>query len=374
MTGHVQAVNAISENDRATPYYARLDGLRGLAVIGVLLEHFTYSPIIRDWSPGMIGVRTFFVLSGFLITSILLRDRQKPYDRSQLAVNFYWKRFVRLAPALVVAVAVLALLDLADMRHSWWVHLLYLSNFQIAHVQYWIDAGHFWSLAVEEQFYLLWFPIVVLAPRKWLLPVIIAAIVVSPLYRTLIPLGMNEFKNVLLPGQIDSLAFGALVAYARVTPNLRWLDQLFASAWLLGLSIVATLVLSSPVGFSGYITWPLAPLCIALAAACMVRACTDPGKNWLAWMEHPILVRVGVISYGIYVYHYFVPQVMYAYAPPGLTEFLTSDTSTKMLRSFIWLVVTIVVAELSWRLLEKPALRLKTLSSPARGKSRAVPS
>lgn len=341
-------------------YFPRLDGLRGLAVIAVLIEHFTYAEIVRGWDPGMVGVRTFFVLSGFLITAILIGERGQDASRRSQAAGFYWRRFVRLSPAMFAAVGILYILDVAQMRESWWVHLLYLSNFQIAHVGYWIPAGHFWSLSVEEQFYLLWFPLVVLAPKRWLVPAIMLFIIGAPLYRLMIPLGMSEFYNVLLPGQVDSLAWGALVAVARVQGSLAWVYRLLGDRRVLWASLGVTLFLLNPYINVGPVAWPLTPAMVSISAACLVVSCIEGRDRTFAWFANPLLMHVGAISYGIYVYHYFVPQVIFTHFN-DLALWLDSSIWTKLLRTLIWTAATFVVAEISWRFMERPALKLKSL-------------
>jgi len=341
-------------------YFPRLDGLRGLAVLAVLIEHFTYAEIVRGWDPGMVGVRTFFVLSGFLITSILIGERNTDSSRWSQAAGFYWRRFVRLSPAMLAAIAILYILDVAQIRESWWIHLLYLSNIQIAHVQYWIPAGHFWTLSVEEQFYLLWFPLVVLAPKRWLVPAIILFIVGAPLYRLMIPFGMNEFYNVLLPGQVDSLAWGALVAVARVQASLRWVYRLLADRRVLWASLAISLFLLNPYLDQPHIGWPLTPAVVSFSGACLVLTCIEAKDRTFAWFANPLLMHIGAISYGIYVYHYFVPQVIFVHAN-DLAVWLDSSIWTKLLRTLIWTVITFIVAEISWRFMERPALRLKSV-------------
>ena len=350
-------------------YFPRLDGLRGLAVIAVLIEHFTYAEIVRGWDPGMVGVRTFFVLSGFLITSILINERSQDASRRSQAAGFYWRRFVRLSPAMFAAVGILYILDVAQMRESWWVHLLYLSNFQIAQVGYWIPAGHFWSLSVEEQFYLLWFPLVVLAPKRWLVPAIVLFIAGAPLYRLMIPLGMSEFYNVLLPGQVDSLAWGALVAVARVQASLGWVYRLLGDRRVLWASLGITLFLLNPYVSVGLIAWPLTPAMVSFSGACLVVSCIEARDRSFAWLAHPLLMHIGVISYGIYVYHYFVPQVIFTHFN-DLALWLDSSIWTKLLRTLIWTAATFAVAEISWHFMERRALKLKSLVG---GRRRAAP-
>lgn len=356
MTKQVEAAAALHSGQ----YYVRLDGLRGIAVIAVLIEHFTYLDAVRDWAPGMVGVRSFFVLSGFLITSILLREREAEASRLSQAAGFYWRRFVRLSPALLTAVLILLILDVARMREDWWVHLLYLSNFQVALNGYWPPAGHFWTLAVEEQFYLLWFPLVMLAPKRWLLPAILLFIAGAPLYRLMIPIGMPPLYDVLLPGHVDAMAIGALVALTRSHDRLAWIYRWLSDARVMWTSFAITLLLISPLVTNPFIGWPLDSLSVAVSAACLICNCLEGKSRSFAWLANPVLVHIGVISYGIYIFHYFVPQVIWDYFP-DLHEWLNSSVATKLLRTAIWTGLSLLVAEASWRLIERPALRYKSL-------------
>jgi peptidoglycan/LPS O-acetylase OafA/YrhL len=102
-------------------YMPRLDGLRAVAVGIVLVTHFWSTPLI----PGEIGVRIFFVLSGYLISRILLGYRKTSLSVGQAAAHFYWRRFLRLTPALYMAIACAAAFGIANMRKDWWVHALY---------------------------------------------------------------------------------------------------------------------------------------------------------------------------------------------------------------------------------------------------------
>ncbi|MBS1302742.1 acyltransferase [Loktanella sp. SALINAS62] len=342
-------------------YFPALDGLRALAVLAVFAEHFTYNEFVRGWGPGTIGVRTFFVLSGFLITSILLKEIGTA-PVSKLATRFYGRRLLRLAPAFYVAIALAALLGIAEMRSAWWIHGLYLSNFQILLQERWTGAGHFWTLAVEEQFYLLWFPLVVLAPRRWLLPLVLTCLALAPAFRSLIPMGASPFINVMLPGQVDSLAAGALVALARFRSDLRWLDQIFLSrAWLIVLWTM-TLAVSAPLYHKpAFLSWVLLPSLMSLAAACLVRTCVEGQATALRLLCRPAMIWMGKRSYGLYIFHYLVPPFLFSYIP---AIELLGDGPLKFVRLVIWVVLTLVLAELSWRYVERPFLRLKDRFRP----------
>ena len=343
---------------RSIPYYARLDGLRAVAVLAVFAEHFTYSELIRGWGPGMIGVRTFFVLSGFLITSILLNQRGTETGWL-LAKRFFTRRFVRLSPPFYLAIALAALLGIAGMPVDWWIHGLYLSNIQIALDQQWSGAGHFWTLAVEEQFYLLWFPAVVLAPRRWLLPIIVGCLILAPCFRMLIVFGATSFIDVLLPSQLDSLGIGGLMALASRTPSLRWLDRIFLDRLLLVVLTGVIIVLSAPWAHTSFLKhavfgWVVLPAAVSFGAALLIRQCVAAEGRNLGWLTLPALVHMGKISYGLYVFHYFVPPALYHHVPAIL---LLSDGPLKIVRSLVWIVISFILAEISWRLLEQPLMR-----------------
>src|SRR5258707_9959224 len=113
---------------RPTGYMPKLDGLRAVAVGLVLLQHFGPQAFASALGAGGIGVKIFFVLSGFLITTILLGYRESALGRAQATVLFYWRRFLRLAPALYAALAAAWLLDLGGIRHDWAWAALYLCN------------------------------------------------------------------------------------------------------------------------------------------------------------------------------------------------------------------------------------------------------
>src|SRR6266436_9372488 len=131
-------------------YLPRLDGIRGLAISAVLVEHFISNRVIGGFSPGGFGVLTFFVLSGYLITRILMQYSDRGTKVGAAAAHFYWRRFLRLSPPYYLAIAVAGIFGLAGIRSTWWVHALYLSNVKFALQGTFGGASHFWSLSVEE--------------------------------------------------------------------------------------------------------------------------------------------------------------------------------------------------------------------------------
>jgi peptidoglycan/LPS O-acetylase OafA/YrhL len=335
----------------------RLDGLRALAVGGVLLDHFLHAPIIHMLGPGGAGVRLFFVLSGFLITAILLQERDRARTIGGAAVRFYGRRLLRLSPPLWIAIAVGAAFGILNLRHDWWKHALYLTNFMVARHNDWSGPAHFWSLSVEEQFYLGWFFVVVVAPRRWLLPTIMACLVIGPVYRGLVAHPDANAPIVLLPGQVDALGLGALLACARRAPNGAALLRLFQSRTLLAAFLALAVLLAAPLNWPYQAARALWPLAIAFASACAISLAAQPFAQGRGGpFDWPAVRHLGRISYGIYVYHYFVPWTLALRWP----EFANPQgAAQKLSTAAILTLITLAVAEISWQCVEKPVLRWK---------------
>ncbi len=333
-----------------------LDGLRGLAVICVLFEHFTYNEVIRSFSPGAVGVKTFFVLSGFLITGVLL-DLRRKLPVAEAARRFFARRLRRLGPAFVTALVLAAGFGLANVARDWPWHVTYLSNVQVWWQGNWSGAGHFWTLALEQQFYLIWFPVVVVLPRRWLLAVLLGVIAFAPVFRSAILFGASPFIDVLLPAQSDALAAGGLIALAvrgdrRVQRVLR-LTEPWVVAGLVAL--LAALLSLSALGVArpDWLNWVVIPsVIVATATAIIATAVTEPDR--LALLRLPVLTWMGTISYGLYIYHYFVPQFFAAYVP-AIAE--AETPLLKVVRLVMWIAVSLALAQTSWTLVERRFLQ-----------------
>jgi peptidoglycan/LPS O-acetylase OafA/YrhL len=336
-------------------YMPRLDGLRALAVIGVLIEHFAPpSSALRALSPGGAGVTLFFVLSGYLITRILMNYRNAEIGAA--AAHFYWRRFLRLSPPFYLAIAVGALANVPQMRDSWWVHALYLTNFQLGITGEWSGgADHFWSLCTEEQFYLLWFFIVVAFPAEFLTPAILVSLGVTLLFRTFVYVyNLPPLTTVLLPGNLASLAIGALLAEARTAPRLRWFADLTLSRrWLIA-TAAGFIAISLSLPFAKLPNALFYPFVVSAFGVCLVSAASADRKDALLdWLKWSPLRHIGKISYGIFVYHLFLPPIL-KHVP--YLEWIARGSW----KSFIVLVLaSVAISHLSWVLYEGAFLRLK---------------
>jgi peptidoglycan/LPS O-acetylase OafA/YrhL len=208
-----------TQNDRAH-YMPQLDGLRAFAVGAVLIHHFFQPGRIGGVDLALLGVWLFFVLSGFLITGILLRSRDQVdysgYPSGFVLRQFYIRRFLRIFPLYYSVLFLAATIDLGDVRDTIFWHLAYMSNYLFATHQYWGPVtAHFWSLSVEEQFYILWPALILFAPHRLLLKLVISATAIGPIFRVAAHfLDFNWIARLtVLPASLDALGLGALLAY-----------------------------------------------------------------------------------------------------------------------------------------------------------------
>lgn len=347
-----------------------LDGIRGLGVILVLFYHYGSSTmalglgtsVLQVTGIGWSGVDLFFVLSGFLITGLLYDAKGK----QNYFKNFYARRTLRIFPLYyfaaitVIILAVITGYGILGGSNPVWV-LLYVGNFQMA-----INGGgsildHFWSLAIEEQFYLVWPMIVLSLSRGKLMLVAAAMIVVSPLVRTLLVL--NDAPDlgvyVLTPARMDGLAMGALIALFVRGP--RGIAPLVPWAWRLGaISAAAFLVIvvvrrdfstSDPV----ILTAGISLLTIMYASLLVLSLTFRPLQSV---MEMPVMGWFGKYSYGLYVWHPIV-NIILLHSP--LTAKFEADTPLKVVALVVFaFMVSLLVTLASYKFLEAPLLRLKS--------------
>ncbi len=343
----------------APAYCPRLDGLRAVAVGFVMIEHLIPVPAIHRLGLGFAGVDLFFVLSGFLITRILIDLRDSRASMASAATYFFWRRILRLVPALYAAILVVA--ALGGMRDNWWIHALYLSNFQVAFEGRWNDASHFWTLSVEEQFYLLWFAIVMMLPKRLLLPASIAFLVLANLFRATLWLsGASFYLVVLLPGVCDGLAAGSIVAIVLQDDRRSLLRDLLRSrlAFLICIVGVAGMLIVPFTRAPGLqpVLWMWMTFFAAIVVAEAAGSAPHPALDWL---KAPPLRHIGKISYSIYIWHYFVGQALPRLDPVPFAAHSTGGKIAVVVGAF---AASVLVAQVSWLVIEQPILRLKKRS------------
>lgn len=291
-----------------------LDGVRGIAIAAVVCCH------ILDWEGGFIGVDLFFVLSGFLITSVLLNEWA---GTGTLRLRgFYHRRLRRLYPAMATTLFAFVVITLAEheadgasLRHmllSLPMFALYLGNLARWLTPMPLGVQHLWTLATEEQFYLVWPPVLLLLMRRRVsvrrLLVGLAAIFLAiVIYRALLTSSLSgrvDRRVYESPDTtFDAIILGCLLGLAHAHGLVSRLTRFSAVVAPLALLIFVGVVLAGPSNHAhGYYTWGL-PV-IEVVCGCIILACLDPRKNAVAAIcsTRP-LTHLGKISYSLYLIH-----------------------------------------------------------------------
>jgi peptidoglycan/LPS O-acetylase OafA/YrhL len=361
-----------------------LDGLRGLAIAGVLACHFLNAwpaqsgldrRLVEAMGLGWTGVDLFFVLSGFLITGILLDQVGAP----GWWTGFLVRRALRIFPLHYLALALFGLfgpaLGLIDPwtfgRWGLW-YWTYLGNWAYAARQVIPALSHFWSLGVEEQFYLLW-PIVVFAARGRRLAALSAGlVVVAPALRALIvhasgwPVG-TAFR--VTPGRLDGLAMGALLAWAFRDPLGRAVVAR-AWPWAAAMGALAFAVLGVPLGFDMHQApleiWSHTALAVAFGGLLAGAVAGEPGGSRLARALSAAPLRaLGRVSYGVYVWHYLVHVgLLRAVRARPAGAALLATRAGYLAYAGCGVAVSLALAWASHHLVEKRFLALKDRLAP----------
>lgn len=358
-----------------------MDGVRGLAILMVMVFHFTWfgpftAQAIQSGSvarigcsaalSGWMGVDLFFVLSGFLITGILLKSKAGPaYFR-----RFYLGRALRIFPPyylfLILSAALLPFLPAAwQMARSEYFWLAtYLTNYQMGlhgWASFALPFQHFWSLAIEEQFYLFWPLLVFLLADKWLVRTCIAVIVLAFAYRARLIVGDHNLVHAYTStiGRSDELAAGALLALSgrksrvRKTPGAIHRLVIATCLALLGAYFLSRPGLSSndPIAIL-LLPLVLMPLFTSLIALCL----SSEGNGFVrAVFSLSILRLLGRYSYSLYIFH---QPVMITLVGVGAFDVVRSHLANQtawwmVLQYLLPFVISLCLASASWYLIER---------------------
>ncbi len=341
-----------------------LDGVRGLAVLAVLAVHTNHLGGARLLPGGSLGVDIFFVLSGFLITGLLIEEWSRSGTISLL--DFYRRRALRLVPALALMLLTLAcvsplLLSPAEAEQTVRAipaAFLYTTDFVISlNGQAALGAlRHTWSLAVEEQFYLLWPPLLLFALRARLsgravLLLTLALALAVALHRALLWQGGAPVTRTYYGGdtRADSLLLGcaaAMALYWNLTPSVSR-GAAGAAAVGLALLLLCTDYATSAMHLGGF------SLAAVAAALVIIRVVAAPSALTRALLEAGPLVWAGRVSYGLYLWHYPVFKAVAHWDAPRPLQLAAA------------VALTFAVTAASFYLVERPVLRLKNRYSRA---------
>ncbi len=353
-------------------YVKGLDTLRALAVFFVIIEHWGWNPVVKPNTLSAyiehifllktaFGVNLFFVLSGFLITGILLNEKEKykGKDRFLIIKNFFIRRSLRIFPIYYLFILACFLLCFPTVREHLIYFVTYTANILIFRRHHTNEISHVWTLCVEEQFYIIWPWVIIFVNNKYLKPLFIFTIIVglASRYVTLY-IHHNDFA-VLVYQLIDSFGVGALYAYVRLNDKSR---IKFESGFKVVLPIIIYFALMvAP--FPGVAIFRAFGHVVdsALALALIMFAI----NNKIEWvrkyiMENPVLNYIGRISYGIYLYHYNLDPMYNENIIPYLKALGVSPAFTGYYFSYgMKLALLLIICSLSYKFIELPLLNLK---------------
>ncbi len=344
----------------------QLDGLRAIAATLVVVEHFAPLYDYLYFSTGRLGVWLFFALSGFLITGILAKSRDlidvAPGQRKRVWQAFYMRRILRIWPLYYALLLVAVVLNLTEARHLLPWYMVHLANFGVATTGWWVPSiGHYWTLGIEEQFYLVWPIVILFAPRRFAIPVVVAAVLGAPLFRLLLmTVGhQNQAVTILMtPSGFDGLGMGALLALIR---RADWANyRKFLNAGLaLGVVVLAVSLLLRVKGkaFALNVTGEL--FAFALISTWLVGNCADGFKGVVGkFLTLAPMLYLGRISYGIYMFNLPLADFIEIFQKKTGMK-LPIPEQLGLSRFVVCFLLSVGLASLSWYLLERPLNELK---------------
>ena len=350
-----------------TKHLPALDGLRAIALVSVLLHHYL-PPLFAAGTPfrnaahwalamGGMGVDLFFALSGFLITGILIDA--KGASASSFFGRFYKRRSLRIFPAYFAFLVPLLFLPVLFQNLSRWWFVLYLRNWLGPDNYSDSTLGHLWSLAVEEQFYILWAPLVYLCPKKFLPALILLLSAAALLFRWWMYVNGGLVYDIIrfTNTRMDALLLGGLVAFAWRFWDWRFVKRaclVIALAAFLG--FVFNMALDDRLMRIGYYSWT------AVFFAALVALCLDltPASPLGVILGSQLLTHIAKYSYAMYLWHLLgfrlVNRVFLGVLGPFV---LPGHAITKIAFVSVAIAAVYAIARISWASIEAPFLRLK---------------
>jgi peptidoglycan/LPS O-acetylase OafA/YrhL len=345
-------------------YFKQLDSLRGIAVLMVIYSHW-----LEGWRIGQMGVSIFFTLSGFLITRILLQNR---FDSELLLQpkigvirNFYIKRILRIFPIYFLTIVLFSAFS-NYLQTPGRLGLVYYFTFT-ANIKYYLcqcfdgSLTHLWSLSVEEQFYLLWPWLILYFPRKYILPIIYGAILIGVISQLVTM--KDSFSRFMTFQCFDAFGIGALISWNLLNENK--VKNFSIKMLILGSVYLNICLLLNYAHFNYLYFLPDRTITALFTAAIISHVISNHGFGIKAVdfvMNHKWLVFCGKISYGIYLYHIFVPEYfnrrfLNIYVNPHIPSFFMKFEGWLFHIENLFMLA--VMAILSYYFIEQPFLKLK---------------
>ena len=350
---------------RRLSFIPQLDSFRFFAVLFVIASHWLPHVTYFKWGAS-IGVTFFFVLSGYLISSNLFYMKRS-IDEKEITVpfaflQFYFRRTLRIFPLYYLVIIILYLLipQVFEGKFVWYA--TYMANFAIYKSGAWpYVLSHFWSLAVEEQFYLIWPMLIFFVNWRWMKNLFATLILCSILYKVVASWLNTPFFIILPWSQFDAFGIGAILAYLPFSKYRDLLNRKIPFGALLAGAAVLSL---ATLQFSVFA--PLFNLFLCFGGILLIHRAQTGFKGITGWvLDLPVLQYLGKISYGLYIYHNFMPLLWRCLTgketmhPLPFVLFTSPRMSSPVVNLIGAGVLLVVISSLSWYLFEKPINGLK---------------
>lgn len=358
-------------------YIKSLDGLRGVAVLLVIIYHFgkKLEFISFDFELGWIGVQLFFVLSGYLITRILVKEKEQQF--SFYMKRFYWRRILRIFPIYFLYLFFITALyfvtkEPKDFSFAAPFLFTYTYNYSVLFPEWGITNlySHLWSLSVEEQFYLFWPLLVFLLSINGLKRLCLGLIILVPVFRFfmatwLAPYGGDDYIGLSIYwftiSHLDAFAVGGIMNIISEKSQVK----IVSYRWIIWVVVITAGIVNLlnynmdlttyEISSFGYLlpslenyqhVWSYSILNILFA--CIIIKSVRKGSNLL---QNKVLVFIGKISYGIYLYHFIaILAIKKLTNQPLINEFVTF---------LLYMVLVLGISYMSYIVIEKRFLNLK---------------
>lgn len=349
-------------------YIRQLDAVRAIAVLLVIISHWLpethlVNRITRGYN-GSFGVTIFFVLSGFLITSILLQNKLQAnnlaLNKGALLKNFFFRRALRIFPIYYITVTLLLLFHKYAGTHitnTYPYYYTYTANLNFHFTQEWDSIlSHLWSLSVEEQFYLIWPWVILFSPSKYLRPIIYFFILVGVISNYIFS---TSLMDCFTTSCFDAFGLGALLSWQLIYRQ-QDLTGFYKATRITGI-IAMGFIIFCLVSNKFILPFRTMASCIALWGITFVVLKEKTKTIYNTVLKNKVLAWLGKVSYGLYLYHlpvpYFFKKVLNKIKAVGYVRIPAKYYDTLLLLGS--LVILLSLAWLSWTIIEKPFLNLK---------------
>jgi peptidoglycan/LPS O-acetylase OafA/YrhL len=382
-----------NSNASIIKYSPQLDGFRFIAILVVIIYHQYFTSLLpaNKFFDVPTFIIFFFVLSSYLITKILLVAKQRAaeagFSKVKTALAFLFRRTLRIFPAYYFYLLLVILFPVGGyyLRQHWGVFFLYLSNFLVYHQQSWdVFTAHLWTLAVEEQFYLIWPWLILFTPNRYLPKLFYLLIAVGIGFRLIFYLTHPEASsqavtlNVLSPASADGFGFGALLAYQHFYGKAS--NPIIKRAFFVLLPLWFLWKLGN---------YPVVSICLDKVFACFLALYTiESATNGIhnkfgKLLQSKAITYLGKISYGIYLYH-LLARFLFWKAFNVVSQFALQKMQINLkgwgefftlqgVSFSIDLLGAIGLASASWYFLEQPINNLRTLVKYSSAKAKSAP-